>query len=259
MNLQQPYSRQNWQMWLSDIFGSQAQFETQAETIDIDRENIKSIYRFASVKLSDGKTLAVLDIETRAGVQIARNRVGLRNLVEKFIDHVHYDGILAFYHSEDTTQSQYRLSFISSEPTIDAVGNFTVQSTAPKRFTYVLGENEKTKTPTDQLKTIADKRGSATLEDIKKAFSVETLTKEFYKELFDWYQWAEIRVTFPGNRNIEEHLILLITRLMFVWFIKQKKLVPDTIFDTAELEKILHDCVRRNVHQCTLPLNCSCK
>ena len=238
MNLQQTYSRQNWQMWLSDIFGSQAQFETQAEIIDIDRENIKSIQRFASVKLADGKTLAVLDIETRAGVQIARNRVGLHNLVEKFIDHARYHGILAFYHNDN---SEYRMSFISREPTIDAAGNFTVQGTAPKRFTYVLGENEKTKTPTDQLKTIADKRGSATLEDIKKAFSVETLTKEFYKELFDWYQWAETCVAFPGNRNIEEHLILLITRLMFVWFIKQKKLVPDTIFDTAELEKILHD------------------
>ena len=163
MNLQQTYSRQNWQMWLSDIFGSQAQFETQAEIIDIDRENIKSIQRFASVKLADGKTLAVLDIETRAGVQIARNRVGLHNLVEKFIDHARYHGILAFYHNDN---SEYRMSFISREPTIDAAGNFTVQGTAPKRFTYVLGENEKTKTPTDQLKTIADKRGNATLEDI---------------------------------------------------------------------------------------------
>ena len=251
MNLQQTYSRQDWQTWLSEIFGTQMQFETQAENVEINKENIKSIQRFASVKLADGKNLAVLDIETHAGVQIARNRVGLRDLVVKFIDHARYHGILAFYHSEDTTQNQYRLSFISSEPTIDADGNFSVQSTAPKRFTYVLGENEKTKTPTDRLKIITKTQGKATLKDIQDVFSVETLTKEFYTELFAWYQWAlseEIGVTFPNDRStdkddrqIEEHIIRLITRLMFVWFIKQKQLIPEDIFDIDKLKSILKD------------------
>ncbi len=250
--LQQAYSRQNWQNWLGDIFGTQVQFETQAENIEIDKENIKSVKRFAAVKLAGGKNLAVLEIETRADIRIARNRVGLRELVVKFIDHARYHGILAFYHSEDTVmQGQYRLSFISSEPTIDADGNFSVQSTAPKRFTYVLGENEKTKTPAERLKIIAGKRGNATLDDIKNAFSVETLTKEFYEELSNWYFWAlseEFGITFPNDRSteaddrqIEEHMIRLITRLMFVWFIKQKQLVPESIFEINQLKSILKD------------------
>ncbi|MDR2928162.1 MAG: hypothetical protein LBV41_08200, partial [Cytophagaceae bacterium] len=152
-NLQQTYSRQNWQTWLMEIFGSQIQFETQAESVDVDRDNIKSIQRFASVKLADGKTLAILDIETLAGIQIARNRIGLRNLVEKLIDHTRYHGILAFYHNsviEHSRNTAYRMSFISSEPKIDESGNFIVEHTSPKRYTYVLGENEKTKTPADR-------------------------------------------------------------------------------------------------------------
>jgi len=136
-DLKQPYDRQNWQTWLGDIFGPQTQIEAQAENVEIDRENIISAQRFASIKLSDGKNLAVLDIEMCAGIQIARNRVGLRELVVKFIDHARYHGILAFYHYGASTGSAYRLSFISSEPTIDADGNFSVQSTAPKRYTYV--------------------------------------------------------------------------------------------------------------------------
>ncbi len=250
--LKQPYSRQNWQNWLGDIFGNQLQVETQTENIDIDRDNIKSIKRFASIKIVGGKNLAVLDIETRAGVQIARNRVGLRDLVIKFIDHANYHGILAFYHSEDVAQNSYRLSFISSEPTIDADGNFIVESTAPKRFTYILGEHEKTKTPADRLKIITDKRGNVTMEDIKSAFSVETLTKEFYKELFQWYQWTlseEVGITFPRNtatavddrEKLEEQIIRLITRLLFVWFIKQKHLVTNNLFDKNELKIILKD------------------
>jgi type I restriction-modification system DNA methylase subunit len=243
LNLQQAYSRQNWQNWLTEIFGSQIQFETQAENVDIDHDNIKSVQRFASVKLADGKTLAVFDIETLAGVQISRNRVGLRNLVEKFIDHARYHGILAFYHSD--TLVEYRMSFISNEPKIDDSGNFVIEHTSPKRYTYLLGKNAKTKTPADRLNIIAAKQGTATLEDITKAFSVETLAKEFYAELFAWYQWAlsgEIGVTFPNefeNKKIDEHLIRLITRLMFVWFIKQKNLVPETIFDIDKLKSIL--------------------
>ncbi|MDR0754719.1 MAG: hypothetical protein LBF04_04945, partial [Prevotellaceae bacterium] len=135
-NLQQVYSRLNWQNWLTEIFDSQIQFETQAENVDIDRDNIKSVQRFASVKLADEKNLAVFDIETLAGVQISRNRVGLRNLVEKFIDHTRYHGILAFYHSD--TLVEYRMSFISSDPKIDNSGNFVIEHTSPKRYTYLL-------------------------------------------------------------------------------------------------------------------------
>ncbi|MCL2306090.1 MAG: N-6 DNA methylase [Planctomycetaceae bacterium] len=78
------------------------------------------------------------------------------------------------------------------------------------------------------------------------ALPVETLAKEFYKELFEWYTWAldeKIGVFFPhGNKdrqNREEHLIRLIIRLIFVWFLKQKNLVPDEIFDGEKLNSLL--------------------
>ena len=50
----------------------------------MDKESIKSAERFAVVKLADGKNLAILDIEIHTGVQIARNRAGLHELVRKF-------------------------------------------------------------------------------------------------------------------------------------------------------------------------------
>src|SRR5690606_31561200 len=92
----------------------------------------------------------------------------------------------------------------------------------------------------------------ASLDSIQEAFSVEKLTKQFYNELFAWYQWAlsdEIGVTYPNNTKtsdddrfkLEEQVIRLITRLLFVWFIKQKKLVPEYLFNTDELAKTLKD------------------
>lgn len=87
------------------------------------------------------------------------------------------------------------------------------------------------------------------LEAIKKAFSVEALTKEFYEKLFAWYEQAckDKSVEFPNNIEADgdnqirknEHLIRLITRLMFVWFIKQKGLVPESLFDAEALKGIL--------------------
>ena len=83
-------------------------------------------------------------------------------------------------------------------------------------------------------------------------FSSELLTKKFYAELFDWYQWAvspDANVSFPDDADVQDDdrqdidtkIIRLITRLMFVWFIKQKGLVPSRIFDATYVSSILKD------------------
>ena len=82
-------------------------------------------------------------------------------------------------------------------------------------------------------------------------FSVEALTKEFYNELYGWYEWAaepKTGVRFPDAAGADgkvdlaktkEHLIRLITRLMFVWFVRERGLVPDELFDDKWLGKEL--------------------
>ena len=241
-DLKRPYSRANWQEWLKAIFIRQIDFEAKPQPITSTDPKVKSIERFAAIRLADGKNLAVLDIEIAAHVQIARNRVGLRDIAASLIDHDRYHGLLALYHGgRASSRPEYRLSLISSEPVITPDGKFALHQTAPKRYTYVLGETQSTRTASDRLKAIASNPGKATLGDLKDAFSVEPLTREFYKELFDWYLWAlkdETGVTYPDGKK-EEHLIRLITRLMFVWFIKQKDLVPETIFDIEGLHGIL--------------------
>lgn len=70
-------------------------------------------------------------------------------------------------------------------------------------------------------------------------FSNELLTKKFYTELSNWYAWAVQVARFPNDLTTSEDdekfnheaCIRLITRLIFVWFLKQKHLVPDAFFD----------------------------
>ena len=93
-------------------------------------------------------------------------------------------------------------------------------------------------------------------ETLHKAWSevldTQALNRRFYTELSNWYFWAIKTVVYPGYENeadlrsvfskedkIREHnaknLIRLLTRLLFVWFIKEKGLIPEELFDEGRL------------------------
>ena len=66
------------------------------------------------------------------------------------------------------------------------------------------------------------------------ALDTQELNKTFYGELFKWFSRAVETATFPKDQRVtlsaEEHVIRLITRLLFVWFIKEKGLVAEDLF-----------------------------
>jgi len=95
----------------------------------------------------------------------------------------------------------------------------------------------------------------------EEVFNVKLLNEKFYREISNWYFWAMQHVHFPfdileydaaqmdksdlfkDKEKLREHdaknLIRMLTRLLFVWFIKEKGLVPDSLFDQQALEKEL--------------------
>ncbi len=83
----------------------------------------------------------------------------------------------------------------------------------------------------------------------QEVFSSELLTKNFYRELQNWYFWAIKNVKFPNDIDDifddevynPQNTIRLITRMIFVWFIKHKHFIPDEIFDLDWLRQNLKD------------------
>lgn len=79
----------------------------------------------------------------------------------------------------------------------------------------------------------------------KKTLNISELNRNFYRELAYWYFWAISEVQYPDDeiKDIEVrnpvNVIRLITRLIFVWFLKEKNLVPDELFNKREVDKIL--------------------
>ena len=91
----------------------------------------------------------------------------------------------------------------------------------------------------------------------QEVLDVSVLNKAFYQELANWYFWAIRHVQFPGepertkgekeaefNERLKSHraqnVIRLVTRLMFSWFLKEKGLIPASLFDQQHLRSLLN-------------------
>lgn len=90
----------------------------------------------------------------------------------------------------------------------------------------------------------------------QKTLDTKELNKRFYRDLSHWYFWALHEVTFPttdlsADKNnllkdedkVKEHtaknLIRLLTRILFAWFVKEKNLIPDELFDEEYIRENL--------------------
>jgi len=100
----------------------------------------------------------------------------------------------------------------------------------------------------DQLKQIHKFTNFVELHNAwQKTLDTKELNKRFYRELSNWYFWAINRVSFPNDIDDDkddtvfnsESIIRLLTRLIFIWFIKEKNLIPDKIFDVKEVSKLI--------------------
>jgi hypothetical protein len=192
--LRQPYKRTTW----TGVAGSapasgllrqllpltQVDFRVTPSAIESIGDIAQQILQLGVITLADGKRLGVFEVElAKTTTQIARNRVGLRDLARRLIDEATIHGALAFYFHPNV--GEYRFSFISRQSRIEADGTLSATETHPKRFTYVLGVGESCTTAAQRFLTLANK--TATVTDLIDAFSVEKLSDEFFTEYKERY------------------------------------------------------------------------
>jgi hypothetical protein len=83
----------------------------------------------------------------------------------------------------------------------------------------------------------------------QKTLDTAELNKRFFQEISDWYFWARQHVRFPDDAPKDDEgrdsvsLIRLLTRLIFVWFLKEKRhnspLVPEELFQQSHLQNLI--------------------
>lgn len=96
------------------------------------------------------------------------------------------------------------------------------------------------------LSNLGDKRRPGNFRELYDAWistlSIQKLNKDFYQQLAWWYMWAVKEVEFPKGGGMDRNaigVIRLLTRLIFVWFIKERGLVPKTLFEREVLRDLL--------------------
>ena len=230
---QNKFNQNEWTQFLISYIGAQT-IRKPPEQLELDPSEGKGYY-LGQKTTTDNHEIGLFYVQTYSSV--SNRRVGLRQIVKPYLRYLVDAALVVF---DDGIK--WRLSFVC---------DINGESTSPKRYTFVFGESGNYyNTAVSRFIDLQNKE--VNFANLMEAFSVEALSKDFYTKLYSWYQWAlsdEINVTFPNNpdtekddrENMNVKLIRLITRLLFVWFIKQKKLVPNSIFEIAQLKNILVD------------------
>ena len=246
---------QGWNSFLNNIifpiFGED-KFETLSDTELLENNpeekplaeatGICSIKQVGQIDIGV-QPLQIFDVTVSDRVMMERNRVNIQRLIRKVMEN--YSSAFMLFHYENDTRWDWRFTFCHKKGSQKDV-------TDSKRYTFLLGPGQSCRTAAENFRKLYESREALDVAKIETAFSVEALTKQFYRDLFEWYQWAvsdASNITFPNDTaiedddrdDIEKKIIRMITRIMFVWFIKQKELVPDRIFDADFLSTILKD------------------
>lgn len=214
-------SKFDFEKW-KDLLGTMfLKIDYLTKPIQIEAALVKSGGQVGVIRLDDGRSLGLFKFEVADNIKIARNRKGLRDIAIKYVDQDITHGALVFYYSED--QADYRLTFVSKQTSLNEDGEFVTKATAPKRYTFLLGENEPCTTAANRLLELINKKksGSVYLADVTEAFSVERLNKDFFKGYKDQYG-KFLKYLGEQSKANRDYVKKLLGRLVFLQFLQKK-------------------------------------
>lgn len=227
----QRYNQSNWKQFLGEAFAKSRLLAIPEILTGIDSNVASQVQKLGYITLNENgieRQIAVYEVTLAQGIILERNRVGLRNLLRKYWKDI--DAAFIAYHRPETPN--WRFTYVSELTGYDADGEFVKIKTEPKRYTYVLGEGESTRTAAERFTAIANKGSKATLDDVKEAFSVEKLSKAFFDEYKKHYDiFCDFMVSKPNIRQtifngdekgIRDFNKKLLGRIVFLYFIQKK-------------------------------------
>ncbi|MEJ5352079.1 MAG: TaqI-like C-terminal specificity domain-containing protein [Melioribacteraceae bacterium] len=154
------------------------------------REFVQSYKRLLKYEFNKER-IDVLLVELKRGISVERARSKQRNFVRDYLmgkfgsDSLKDAALVAFYTDD---YEDWRFSFVKVEWKFDEQKNkIRDEATPAKRYSFLVGENEKSHTAQKQLLPLLESPEEITVKKLEEAFEIETVTKEFfeyYRELF---------------------------------------------------------------------------
>lgn len=228
---QSKFNLSKWQMLLQDYFHAD-KVRVNAEVLDEDAEDRKG-YFLGSMTTQDNYELGFFYYEMEDG-SVLRRKVGLRNLIRPYLGYG-FDAALAVFNDG----TNWRLSLIC---------DLKEDATSTKRFTYVFGDEKAFyKTPILRFESLRTKANE--FLEIKKAFSVEALSDDFFAAYRRQYaefvkfltgkeyvkkgnKWVEQETGEPDiqyftsfkedDKLVRDYIKKMMGRIVFLYFLQSK-------------------------------------
>ena len=228
---QSKFNLSKWQMLLHDYFHAD-KVRVSPEVLDEDAEDRKG-YFLGSMTTQDNYELGFFYYEMEDG-SVLRRKVGLRNLIRPYLGYG-FDAALAVFNDGNN----WRLSLIC---------DLKEDATSTKRFTYVFGDEKAFyKTPILRFESLRTKANE--FLEIKKAFSVEALSDDFFDEYRKQYaefvkyltgkeyvkkgnKWVEQETGEPDaqyftsfkedDKLVRDYIKKMMGRIVFLYFLQSK-------------------------------------
>lgn len=235
------FHREKWITFLYDLFHENIVFPSHQQTIRTpDSSLAKKVFVLGTLTTSDKQQLIVYEVLLQDHVLIGRNKVGIRNLLLSDWRGRGCKGALLICHSD--TDEAVRLSYIMESEVIQE-NRLVVSSTDVKRYTFLLGPNQRVRTAQERFDLLA--QSPQTLQDLTDAFSVESLNKEFftrYKEQYGVFVRAicEDARMYEGfhrdEKAIRDYVKKFLGRIVFLHFLQRKGWLGVPLTDTFASE-----------------------
>jgi len=230
------YSREDFLSFLDSLTPN---FEKSVEEINIDRK-FKFVKSLTKIGQDKDLSLKVFEInhESENDPRVSLSKEAFISLRELSVAKA-----LIVFRNEKS--KNYRLSLITFETKWDEGTKIKTEFSNPRRYSFFLGPNSKTKTPNQFLtKNIPVKN----FEDLKGRFSIEVVNKEFYKEISHSFTklvggMLKLPDQVDKNQTSLEFVVRLIGRIIFCWFLKEKKspngipLIPKELLSREAIDR----------------------
>lgn len=212
-------------------------FVEKEEDILIKKDRYKEITKAKILGFCESLDLYVLEMDHEREND---PRIAIATDAFKILaDHWIHRALVVFKNQSDN----YRLSYLTISLDLNEKNKAVRKYSNARRYSFYLGVNAKVNTPQQQLIKKGKVKNS---EDLLSRFSVEVVNKQFYLEVAKYFDELISKqanyLSLPGvsqeDQNIRKSFaVRLIGRIMFCWFLKQKKsvagqLIPDELLSS---------------------------
>ena len=248
MILSNPFSQQEFIDFIQDFLPD---FRLDLRKVESRNSGFSEVLRLGE---SSDLATSVLIVRSKKSLN---SRISLTNNSFKVLKlHNIYRALIVYINDDD---SIWRLSLLTALPTFDSTGKVVISYSNPRRHSYVLGSDVGIATARKYLSNMGS---IADFQDLQYRFSVEAVNKDFYREIAQhFYQLVgtysesgsviqepllKLSTSEATLSDLQKYSVRLLGRLLFIWFLKQKKsesgvsLLPSNLVEPSDSKNYLH-------------------